>query len=205
MVGTAVALVLGGFTWVVLEYVLHRFVGHAPRSRTEFANEHRRHHAEGNYFAPTSKKVLAVTPAVALVATAGGYALGAPGAVYAVGLGLTYMGYEWFHRRLHTHPPVGRFGRWARRHHFHHHFGDPKSNHGVTSPLMDWMVGTSREPGVIRVPIKLAPYWLVDPATTTVFSQYTTDYTLSGLRAAPTGNSDTQLPAGEPLGVPPGR
>jgi len=59
-------------------------------------------------------------------------------------------------------PGVGFYGRWARRHHFYHHFHDPKVNHGVTSPIWDIVFGTYHKPDVIRVPEKLKMVWLCD-------------------------------------------
>jgi hypothetical protein len=53
--------------------------------------------------------------------------------------------------------------RFLRRHHFYHHFTDPGFNHAVTTPIWDWVFGTLRAPGLIRVPPKLAMRWLVDP------------------------------------------
>ena len=57
------------------------------------------------------------------------------------------------------------YGRWARKHHFFHHFHDPSLNHGVTSSLWDHVFGTYAPTDVIRVPDKLKPHWLVDPET----------------------------------------
>ena len=52
------AVLLGAFTWTFLEYVIHRFLGHFPRLRKNpFGVEHVRHHIEGNYFAPSYKKL----------------------------------------------------------------------------------------------------------------------------------------------------
>jgi len=174
------SMLLGAATWGVLEYLLHRFVGHSPRSMTQFAREHRQHHSMGNYFAPAAKKALVAVPVMGTVAALGWWWLGPVAASYTLGLASMYLAYEWFHRRLHTHPPRGAFGRWARRHHFHHHYGDPRSNHGVTSPVMDWVFGTTQQAGVTRVPVKLVPQWLVDPATGAVWPQFAADYTLAG-------------------------
>ena len=73
-----------------------------------------------------------------------------------------YGFYDVLHRCQHTHRGYGRYGRWARRHHFTHHFVDARCNHGVTSPLWDFVFGTYRKPGVITVPRKLAMLWLTD-------------------------------------------
>lgn len=176
----AIGFVLGMCSWGVAEYLLHRFVGHRPRSMTAFAVEHRMHHALGNYFAPTRKKVLAMTPVVLVVLWVGSLVAGTAGSAFGAGLLSMYVAYEWFHRRLHTHGPRNAFGRWARRHHFHHHYGNPRKNHGVTSPVMDWVFGTAEEPGLIRVPVKLVPAWLLDPATGNVFAQYAAQYSVAG-------------------------
>lgn len=38
-----------------------------------------------------------------------------------------YVSYEVMHRRKHTHPGFGPYGRYTRRHHFYHHFVDPRT------------------------------------------------------------------------------
>ena len=100
-----------------------------------------------------------VAPPAMLVAGIG------PGLAYALGLAGFYLTYEGLHRLEHVHAGFGPYGRWARRHHFHHHFVDPKANHGVTSPLWDLVLGTYAEPSIIPVPEKLAMRWLTDPRT----------------------------------------
>jgi sterol desaturase/sphingolipid hydroxylase (fatty acid hydroxylase superfamily) len=166
-----VSALLGVLTWTLLEYVIHRWGGHDRRYRkTPFGVEHIRHHAEGNYFAPTWKKLaiaavvtgVLVVPAIALVGTARGVS-------YVVGLMAFYGVYEVLHRREHTHAGFGPYARWARRHHFHHHFVDGRTNHGVTSPLWDLVFGTYRTPGIIKVPPRLAMKWLEDPAALAAF------------------------------------
>ena len=161
----AVAAAGGALTWTFLEYVIHRWLGHDRRFRgNPFGVEHVRHHAEGNYFAPTAKK-LALAAIVAVVVGAPAALLGGGVAVaWLAGLLLAYGAYEVFHRREHTHPGIGRYGRWLRAHHFHHHFVDPRSNHGVTSPLWDVVFGTYQRTGHIAVPRKLAMPWLLDGA-----------------------------------------
>jgi hypothetical protein len=39
---------------------------------------------------------------------------------------------------------LGWYGRWARGHHFHHHFVDARVNYGVTSPVWDVVLRTRR-------------------------------------------------------------
>jgi len=157
------AAAAGVFTWSFLEYVIHRWLGHDRRFRgNPFGKEHLRHHVEGNYFAPTHIKLRVA--AVATVVTA------LPAFLLASGLGLAwvagfitfYGAYEVLHRREHTHAGIGAYGRWARRHHFNHHFVDGRANHGVTSPLWDLVFGTYQQPDVIPVPSRLCMAWLLD-------------------------------------------
>jgi sterol desaturase/sphingolipid hydroxylase (fatty acid hydroxylase superfamily) len=174
------AVACGVVSWTLLEYLIHRWMGHDRRfRRSPFGVEHLRHHVEGNYFAPMSKKLIA---AVLFIAVLIGPALAlaglAHGAAYIAGLVGFYGVYEWLHRREHTHAGIGPYGRWARRHHFHHHFADGRVNHGVTSPIWDLVFGTYETPGVIRVPGKLCMAWLVDPVTGNVRREHAARYQL---------------------------
>lgn len=162
-----VAAATGVLTWTLLEYIIHRCMSHHRRfRRTPFAVEHIRHHIEGNYFAPSWKKAIFATivavvlsmPAIAITGTT-------IGITYVASLMTFYFMYELLHRREHTHAGIGPYGRWARRHHFHHHFVDGRVNHGVTTPLWDLVFGTYQAPTVIPVPRKLVMAWLLDPAT----------------------------------------
>ncbi len=166
--------------WSFAEYVLHRFLGHDRRTwPNPFATEHTRHHSEGDYFAPSWKKALVALVAVPLVASLASLLVGITlGSVFGVSFVAMYLVYEWVHHRAHTHRGIGAYGRYLRRHHFHHHFGNPYSNHGVTSPLWDLVFGTFEAPGRIRVPYKLRMQWLIDPSTGDVFADLVTHYEL---------------------------
>jgi sterol desaturase/sphingolipid hydroxylase (fatty acid hydroxylase superfamily) len=174
-----VAALLGALTWTLLEYLIHRWMGHDRRFRkSPFGVEHVRHHIEGNYFAPTWKKLIA---AALFAGVALGPALaigGVAGLGYVAGLVAFYGAYELLHRREHTHAGIGPYGRWARRHHFHHHFVDGRRNHGVTSPIWDFVFGTYERPSIIRVPAKLCMSWLRDPATGQIRSEHAMTYQL---------------------------
>lgn len=156
--------VLGVLTWTLLEYLIHRFLGHEPRLRPNpFATEHVRHHSEGDYFAPTWKKLLAAVVVTGALAWPLYSLLGATlAAAYLGGLMGFYGVYEWLHRREHTHAGIGWYGRWARRHHFAHHYADARCNHGVTTPMWDWVFGTLRTVETVRVPQRFAMPWLKD-------------------------------------------
>lgn len=176
----ATALLLGAVTWSLLEYVIHRWLGHKRRFAWNlFAAEHLRHHHEGNYFAPTWKKIVAALISLALLATVAVAVAGVDaGVAYASGFVGFYAFYEWQHRRNHSHAPWNFYGREARRHHFTHHFGDARVNHGVTSPVWDLVFNTYRRPTVICVPERLAMPWLIDPLTRRVREDFSRDYSI---------------------------
>lgn len=199
-----VAFAAGAATWSFAEYAIHRFVGHAPRQRKnatpatgwraklsplqgDAGAEHQAHHADTRYFTPTRRKVLAAGVVLGTVGTVGSFIVGPRRALsYVLGFGAMYTTYEVEHRGTHTRAPHGRYTRWSRRHHLFHHFENPKMNHGVSSPIWDLAFGTYAKPGVIRVPPRHAPAWLLDEQGA-VRPQYAAHYELAARaqRAAP--------------------
>ncbi|MCB9677987.1 MAG: sterol desaturase family protein [Alphaproteobacteria bacterium] len=175
-----VAFLAGAFLWTFLEYVIHRFLGH-ERTQNPFGVEHVAHHSRGDYFAPAAKKIGAAAVFAAVLLPPGVLLGGTLGVAFVVGLLASWMAYEVLHRLEHVHSGFGAYGRWARRHHFYHHFHDPRVNHGVTTPLWDIVFGTYvRVDAPIRVPRKLQMRWLCDPATQDVWPALAGDYTLRG-------------------------
>lgn len=186
MIAVAGAALLGATTWTFLEYVIHRWMGHDRRFRkSPFGVEHIRHHAEGDYFAPTWKKVVFAAVVAAVLCVPAIALVGAPvGGAYIAGLMTCYGVYELLHRRNHTHAASGPYGRWRRRHHFHHHFVDGRTNHGVTTPLWDHLFGTYQRPEVIEVPRRLVMRWLLDPQTGDVRAEHARGFSLGKAVAA---------------------
>lgn len=109
---------------------------------------------------------------------------------FTLGFSVMYTAYELIHRRPHTHAPRGWYSRWTRRHHFLHHYGSPRKNHGVTSPIWDIVFRTYEKPSLVRVPPKHAPAWLMDEQTGEVRSEYAADYEIARKRR--------RIPAREP-------
>lgn len=203
---------LGSAAWSASEYVLHRFVGHGPKRTpaqsffarltpsgllAEFNREHLAHHADPMYFAPTSRKVAAAVAVIPVVTGALAPFVGVRRAAsFGVGLAATYGAYEFLHRRVHTHPPKNRYGRWLRRHHLGHHYESPRRNHGVTSPAWDIIFRTETKPERIRVMRKTAPAWLTDEQGE-VRPEYAADYELrrgadaSKTRVVPSSHAST--------------
>lgn len=177
-----VSALVGAVGWTALEYALHRFAMHELRGRGLASREHLKHHADVTYFTPTSKKLLSAAVTTAGVLPVSWRVAGRRrSTAFTGGLIAMYFAYEVLHRRTHTHPPTTGYGRWMRRSHLHHHFGSPMRNFGVTTPVWDRLVGTYDEPGVVTVPRRMAPDWMVDESGA-VRGAYTADYVVRGGR-----------------------
>jgi hypothetical protein len=146
------AFALGALGWTLAEYALHRFVFHGASATRLGAKEHRRHHAQVDYFAPWWQKGLATLGAAASMLVLAVIATDvAIGLSFTAGFITTYLLYEVLHRRAHTNPPTGPYGSWHRRNHFAHHFVDPRRGQGVTTPVWGWVFRTGIT--VVRVPV----------------------------------------------------
>ncbi|MEO6627112.1 MAG: sterol desaturase family protein [Aquihabitans sp.] len=177
----------GVFAWSAGEYVIHRFLMHELRGYGLPSREHLEHHAdpENNPGRPVLSWFGIVVVGGVLFGPAGWLAgawltgAGAVGLLVYAGWLVGYGCYERLHNRSHSHAPRNAYGRWVRRHHFHHHHGHPLANHGVTSPVWDWVFGTLEAPDLIRVPRRHAMPWLCDDAGA-VKGEYRATYVLVG-------------------------
>lgn len=175
-----VAALAGMASWTAAEYGLHRFAMHEMRGRGLPSVEHLKHHADVTYFSPASKKLASAAGTTAVAYPVTSVVAGRRWATaFTAGLLSMYFTYEVAHRRTHTHPPRNSYGRWARRSHMHHHFGAPMRNFGVTTPVWDRLLGTYDEPGVVTVPRRMAPAWLLDE-TGEVRAEFADDYIAKG-------------------------
>lgn len=160
-----IAFLLGVAFWTFLEYVIHRFILHKKGSHNPATDEHLRHHREGGYFAPFWKKLIVATAFFALNTLLVAALVDLMyGALFSMGTAGMYILYEVTHKRLHAHAPLVRYGMIIRKHHFYHHFVDPKKNHGVTVRFWDRLFGTF-SPTVndhVPIPRKMILPWLVD-------------------------------------------
>ncbi|MBW2446924.1 MAG: sterol desaturase family protein [Deltaproteobacteria bacterium] len=173
---------LGAAGWTFAEYVLHRFVFHGASAKRLGAGEHRRHHAQVDYFAPWWQKGLAALAAMSLILPLAIFVgSGASGVAFTLGFVAMYLTYEVLHRRAHTHPPRGPYGRWLRHNHFAHHFADPRLAQGVTTPIWDVVFSTRLPVEKVRVPRRLALPWLVDGGGE-IWPAFAGDYELVGRR-----------------------
>ena len=133
---------LGALLWTLVEYLMHRFLFHAP-AKSEAARVilllvHGHHHVW-----PDDRSRIAATPiqfgSLALLLF-GLLTLFLPGMEAHAAFGgamLAYLAYEAVH--FYAHHGRARHGALGalRRHHMKHHHEDPRSRWGIGSPLWD--------------------------------------------------------------------
>lgn len=169
--------ILGMITWTFTEYALHRGLGHKRKRKNPFTVEHLLHHKKVNYFAKPIKKVISAclvfSLMMLLLSLIGNLSIALS---FSSGFIWMYLIYEMVHRRIHTHAPHNQYGRWMRKHHLHHHFKNPRVNHGVTTPFWDWVFGTLEIPNTVRVPQNLILKWMLDLETGRPIENLQIDY-----------------------------
>jgi 4-hydroxysphinganine ceramide fatty acyl 2-hydroxylase len=158
-----ITFITGIICWTFLEYVMHRFLGHVHKGRNFFKAEHTQHHSKANYFAPAWKKSIAAAFVFALFFSV--LNLVAPALhvlAFLTGLFGMYAFYEYVHFRYHSKDPLLFIFITFRKHHFYHHFHNPKTNHGVTTRFWDRVFGTFVRVEQVKVPRKMTMQWLTD-------------------------------------------
>jgi len=183
---TVAAFVVGVNLWFLFEYLLHRFAMHALHGKGIMSREHLLHHVTAGW-SFTARLLLAwagvgIVGALAWLPIAT-WCFGLPvGIAVAAGWVLGYGFYELQHAQAHLRAPRNRYERWLRKHHFHHHFGHPMANHGVSIPVWDVVFGTYEAPDVVEVPRRLATGlgWLLDEDGT-LRTEHAVDYVLVGV------------------------
>jgi len=183
IVTVVLAFPAGWALWTLAEYVLHRFAMHELHGKGIMSREHLEHHVHSqwhfdrNHILSWTGMLLVGGLGWAPLAwwTAGPVA----GVTVAVGWAFGYFFYEYQHAVAHLRAPHTRYQRFVRRHHFHHHFGAPMANHGVSIAVWDKVFGTFEHPPIVRVPRRLALPWLVDD-TGELRAEFADDYVLVG-------------------------
>ncbi|MCU1499924.1 MAG: Fatty acid hydroxylase-like protein [Acidimicrobiales bacterium] len=186
-ISVASGFVVGFFLWGFAEYVLHRFAMHELKGRGMMSREHLEHHVAAKW-SFSSVHLLSwagmLLVGILLWMPLGWAAISSVfGVSVAVGWSAGYFTYEYNHAAAHLRGPSGRYTRWLRKHHFHHHFGHPMKNHGVSWPLWDIVFRTIERPVHVRVPRRLAPVWMVD-AEGDLLPDFADDYVLVGDRSS---------------------
>ena len=154
---------IGVACWTLAEYLLHRFLGHVHKGKNFFKAEHLLHHSRANYFAPAYKKaVLALMVSLTMVAFIHLFTSMQVAVAFVLGFLIMYILYETTHARFHRKEPIAAPFIILRKHHFYHHFHNPKTNHGVTTRIWDRVFGTFIRVEQVNVPIQMSMQWLLE-------------------------------------------
>ena len=180
----AASLVVGGGLWTLAEYLLHRFAMHQLGGRGIMSREHLEHHVTSTWRFDRNHPLSwagMLAAGFGLLAPLGWWMVsGVAGLAVAAGWAAGYFHYEVRHACAHRRGPSSRYTTWVRRHHFHHHFGHPMANHGVSTALWDRVFGTYQRPARVRVPRRMALPWMLD-GDGELRSELAGDYVLVGL------------------------
>lgn len=158
-----ISFLLGVIVWSFLEYIIHRFLGHVHKGKNFFKSEHLRHHGIFAYFAPIYKKagsallVFGFLYFILSLLVPSLFAL-----MFLLGFSFMYTLYEVTHFRFHARLPIAAPFVILRKHHFYHHFHNPKTNFGVTTRIWDRVFGTFTAVEKVRVPKRMAMIWLLE-------------------------------------------
>jgi sterol desaturase/sphingolipid hydroxylase (fatty acid hydroxylase superfamily) len=136
----------GALFWTLVEYVVHRLIFHyQPRSAWGKWLAYLLHGAHHDYPMDSTRLVTPLSASVPLAIlffllfrlVVAPYHL----AVFT-GFVAAYLAYDVIHYAIHHWPMRSRLARWLKRHHLRHHFADPETGFGVSSPLWDCVFGT---------------------------------------------------------------
>jgi sterol desaturase/sphingolipid hydroxylase (fatty acid hydroxylase superfamily) len=137
----------GLLLWTLLEYMIHSLAFHHTirflRLQSVQASHSQHHHFPNDPQYMMSR--LGFTVPVALALSGCLYlVLGLEAAVPVIaGLILGYLVYEVLHYQIHCRRKARWLPRALVRHHLYHHHKDQACCYGVTSPLWDWVFGTT--------------------------------------------------------------
>jgi sterol desaturase/sphingolipid hydroxylase (fatty acid hydroxylase superfamily) len=146
---------VGVLCWTLLEYVIHRWCFHyEPKTRWGRQLHFIVHGVHHDYPNDASRLVMPPTVSVPLallfyglfVVVFGRFS----GGVWA-GLICGYLCYDMIHYATHHFGMKRGIGAWLKQYHLRHHYKDDHTGYGVSSPLWDYIFGTTqpdRPPGV---------------------------------------------------------
>jgi len=140
--------IFGLFIWTLTEYLLHRFVFHyEPTSSLGRRLHFLLHGVHHDY--PNDSKRLVMPPVVSIPLAFLFYGLflvllGENSiAPFFAGFILGYVFYDTIHYATHHAPLKSGIGLFLKHHHVRHHYQDNHKGYGVSSPLWDYVFGTT--------------------------------------------------------------
>jgi sterol desaturase/sphingolipid hydroxylase (fatty acid hydroxylase superfamily) len=141
--------VLGILLWTLFEYLIHRYIFHyEPKSRLGKRLHYIVHGVHHDY--PNDARRLVMPPSISVPLAVLFYILFllifghlAP-SVFA-GLVFGYVCYDMLHYATHHFPMKRGLWLWLKQYHLRHHYKDDDVGFGISSPLWDFVFGTTRK------------------------------------------------------------
>ncbi len=141
--------VLGILLWTLLEYLIHRYIFHyEPKSSLGKRLHYIIHGVHHDY--PNDARRLVMPPSISVPLAVLFYILFllifghlAPG-VFA-GLVFGYVCYDMLHYATHHFPMKRGLWLWLKQYHLRHHYKDDDAGFGISSPIWDYVFGTTRK------------------------------------------------------------
>jgi 4-hydroxysphinganine ceramide fatty acyl 2-hydroxylase len=140
---------LGVLLWTLVEYLIHRYIFHyEPKSHLGKRLHYIIHGVHHDY--PNDARRLVMPPSISVPLAVLFYILFllifghlAPG-VFA-GLVFGYVCYDMLHYATHHFPMKRGLWLWLKQYHLRHHYKDDDAGFGISSPLWDFVFGTTRK------------------------------------------------------------
>ena len=139
----------GVLMWTLLEYIVHRYVFHyEPKTRVGKALHFIIHGVHHNYPNDASRLVLPPVisvPMAVLFYFLFAFSFRSFAPAISAGFGFGYVCYDTIHYATHHFAMKNRVGLWLKQYHLRHHYKDDEVGFGVSSPLWDYIFGTTRK------------------------------------------------------------
>jgi sterol desaturase/sphingolipid hydroxylase (fatty acid hydroxylase superfamily) len=140
---------LGILMWTLLEYVVHRYVFHyEPKTRigkTLHFIIHGVHHDYPNDASRLVMPPIISVPMAVLFYFIFTFAFRSFAPPISAGFAFGYVCYDTIHFATHHFAMKSRVGLWLKHYHLRHHYKDDETGYGVSSPLWDYVFGTTRK------------------------------------------------------------
>lgn len=152
LVAAAAWFALGLLIWTLAEYSLHRFIFHLqPWNKASERLHYMMHGVHHDY--PMDSRRLVMPPAAGIPLAAMFYALfaiifGSHTRLIFAGFLSGYIIYDMMHYAIHHRTFRSRLWVRIRNHHIRHHFENAERAFGVSSPLWDYILGTTLPPKI---------------------------------------------------------
>jgi 4-hydroxysphinganine ceramide fatty acyl 2-hydroxylase len=140
---------LGILLWTLLEYLIHRYIFHyEPKSHLGKRLHYIVHGVHHDY--PNDARRLVMPPSISVPLAVLFYILfflifGRLAPSVFAGLVFGYVCYDMLHYATHHFPMKRGLWLWLKQYHLRHHYKDDDAGFGISSPLWDFVFGTTRK------------------------------------------------------------